>query len=208
MYNIRSCNNTQVTNQSPAHAKSKLKKASRHLYGVRRHPAAGTLRLCARSSLNRRAATAFPTSTRPLRRLDLRLRVKALRTRADAHAQARSLHASLRLAHPMVLVARNHHLVLEAHKTHRQAAYTDLPLPAIPISKPRLEPRRCFQGLGPVQCRTEAMALVEEARSARPSLQAIGWLGETGLAHFKASDLLKALPRPRTTTYAHWTIWA
>jgi hypothetical protein len=96
MYNCKARSNTQVTNQSPAHAKFKLKKASRHLYGVRRHPAAGTLRLCARSSLNRQAATAFPTSTRPPRRLDLRLRVKALRTRADAHAQARSLHASLR----------------------------------------------------------------------------------------------------------------
>jgi hypothetical protein len=208
MYNSRSCNNTQVTNQSPAHAKSKLKKAFRHLYGVHRHPAAGTPRLCARSSPNRLAATAFPTSTRPLRRLDLRLRVKALRTRADAHAQARSLHVSLRSEHPTVLVGRNHRLALEAHKTPRQAAYMDLPLPAIPISKPRLEPRRYSQGLGPVQCRTEAMALVEEAHSARPSLQATGWLGETGLAHFKASDLLKALPHLRTTTYAHWTTWA
>jgi hypothetical protein len=103
MYNGRPCNNAQVTNQSSAHAKSKLKKASRHLYGVRRHPAAGILRLCARSSPNRQAATAFPTSMRPLRRLDLRLRVKALPTRADAHAQARFLRVSLRSAHPTAL---------------------------------------------------------------------------------------------------------
>jgi hypothetical protein len=94
--NCKARSNTQVTNQSPAHAKSKLKKAFRHLYGVHRPPAADTPRLCARSSPNRLAATAFPTSMRPLRRLGLRLRVKALRTRADAHAQARSLHASLR----------------------------------------------------------------------------------------------------------------
>jgi hypothetical protein len=212
MSNCRSCDNTQVTNQSSAHAKSKLKKASRHLYGVRRHPAAGIRRLCARSSPNRQAATAFPTLMHPLRRLDLRLRVKALPTRADAHAQARSLHASLRSARPMALLAHNHRLALEARRTHRQEAYMDLPLPTIPI-KPLLEPptpaaRRFSQDLGLAQCRTEAMALVEEAHSARPSLQATGWLGETGLAHFKASDLLKALPRPRTTTFEHWTIWA
>jgi hypothetical protein len=103
MYNCRRCNDAQPANQSSAHAKSKLKRASRHLYGVRLHPAAGILRLCARSSPNRQAATAFPTLTRPLRRLDLRLRVKALPTRADAHAQARFLHASLRSAHPTAL---------------------------------------------------------------------------------------------------------
>ena len=150
MYNGRPCNNAQVTNQSSAHAKSKLKKASRHLYGVRRHPAAGILRLCARSSPNRQAATAFPTSMRALRRLDLRLRVKALPTRADAHALARSLHASLRSVHPMALVARNHRHALLARRTHHQEAYMDLPLQTTPISKPRLEPptlaaRHCFR---------------------------------------------------------------
>jgi len=213
MYHCRSYNNTQVANKSLAHAKSKLKKASRHLYGVRRHLAAGILRLCARSYPNRQAATAFPISTRPLRRLDLRLLVKALPTRADAHAQARSLHVSLRSAHPMALLARNHRLAPEARRTHRQEAYMDLPLPTTPISKPRLErptpaARRYFQDLGLAPCRTEAMPLVEAARSAHLSLQATGWLEETGLAHFKASDLLKVLPRLRTTTYAHWTIWA
>jgi hypothetical protein len=66
MYNCRPCNGAQVTNQSSAHAKSRLKKASRHLYGVRRHPAAGIPRLCARSSPNRQARRCQlePTRTR------------------------------------------------------------------------------------------------------------------------------------------------
>ena len=213
MYNGRPCNNAQVTNQSSAHAKSKLKKASRHLYGVRRHPAADILRLCARSSPNRQAATAFPTSMRPLRRLDLRLRVKALPTRADAHAQARFLRVSLRSAHPTALSARSLRPALEAHKTHRQAAYMDLPLPAMSISKPHLEPptlaaRRYFQDFGLAPCHSDPMPLVEEAHSVRLSLQATGWLAETGLAHFKASGLLRVLPRLRTMTSAHWTTWA
>lgn len=86
----------QVTNEFSAHAKSRPKKASRHLCGARRQPAAAILRLCERSSPNRQAATAFPTLMRPPRRQDLRLRVKALQTRAGAHAQARCLHDSLR----------------------------------------------------------------------------------------------------------------
>jgi hypothetical protein len=213
MYNCRSCNSIKVTNLSSAHAKSKLKKASRHPYGVRRHPAAGILRLCARSSPNRRAATASPTSMRPLRRPDLRLRVKALPTRADAHAQARFLHVSLQSAHPTALLARSHRLALEARRTHHQEAYTDLPIPTMSISKPRLEPptpaaRRYSQDSGLALCHSDPMPLVEEAHSARLSLQVTGWLGETELAHFKASGLLKALPRLRTTTFAHWTIWA
>jgi hypothetical protein len=89
----------------------------------------------------------------------------------------------------------------------------DLPLPTMSISKPVLEPptlaaRRCSQDFVLVPCHSDPMPVVEEAHSARLYLPATGWLGETGLAHFKASGLLKALPRPRTMTSAHWTTWA
>ena len=213
MYNGMFCNTHQVTNQPSALAKSRPKKVSRHLCGARRPPAAAILRLCAKSFPNRQAATASPTLMRPLRRLGLRLRVRALPTRADARAQAQSLRASLLLAHPMALVARNHRLDLQVHRTHHQEAYTDLPLPTMPISKQHLEPptpaaRPCFQDFGLAPCHSEPMLLVEEARSDRLSLQVTGWLEETGLAHCKASGLLRALPRLRITTYAHWTTWA
>jgi hypothetical protein len=89
----------------------------------------------------------------------------------------------------------------------------DLPLPTMSTSKPLLEPptlaaRRCSQDFVLAPCHSDPMHLVEEAHSVRLSLPATGWPEETGLAHFKASGLLKALPRLRTTTSVHWTTWA
>ena len=79
----------RIADNSLERERSKHKKVYRRRYGVRPPPAAVTLRLCARQSQSRLAATAFPTSMR--RKLVLpRLQAPPCqqRTRPDAHEQA------------------------------------------------------------------------------------------------------------------------